>query len=260
MVMSRPKTTAAALIEITRGVTSKWAKQRKAEERHAEARANRIWRMTRVREDTIKDIAYAVMEEAYLKASADGTLPAHARQIMYQARPLIQAKTEKPLNDQYFCQQLLPNYVQEKSVAWNVVYDDRGHFTEPHSEEVIGLGTLNVGQYLDGIHQPKLLAPELKRATVCTLGPAGSFGAVLFVEKEGSCRCSRPCILRSVTTLQSCRRKVCRTQPHAPWSTASAALTMCRCWSCMTSTSPASLCSARYSAQPAASASDTITG
>ena len=27
---------------------------------------------------------------------------------------------------------------------WDVVYDDRGHFTEPHTKRVIGLGTLNV--------------------------------------------------------------------------------------------------------------------
>jgi hypothetical protein len=183
--MRDAKTTAAALIDITRAVTKTWARQRKAEERHQAARANRFYRMTRVREDTIKDVAYAVMEQAYLKASANGTLPAHARQIMYQARPLIQAKTEKPLNDQYFCQQLLPNYVHEKNVAWNVVYDDRGHFTEPHTGEVIGLGTLNVRQYLSGMHQPELVEPKLKRAAVSTSGPTGSFGAVLFVEKEG---------------------------------------------------------------------------
>jgi hypothetical protein len=183
--MSKPQSTADALIAATRRVTSKWAKQRKAEERHAAARANRFYRMTRVREDTIKEIAYEVMEQAYLAASANGTLPAHARQIMYQARPLIQARTEKPLNDQYFCQQLLPNYVQEKNVAWNVVYDDRGHFTEPHTEEEVGLGTLSVRQYLHGMHPPKLLEPELKPASVSTRGPAGSFGAILFVEKEG---------------------------------------------------------------------------
>ena len=87
--MSKAKTTADALIESVLSVTKNWAKQRKAEERHAAALNNRIYRMSRLREDTIKDLAYAVMEQAYLKASANGTLPAHARQIMYQARPLI---------------------------------------------------------------------------------------------------------------------------------------------------------------------------
>jgi hypothetical protein len=183
--MSKPKSTAQALIDLTRGVTGKWAKQRKAEERHAAAELNRCYRMTHVRENTIKDIAYEVMEEAYLKASANDTLPAHARQIMYQARPLIQARTEKQLNDQYFCQQLLPNYIEEYGVAWNVVYDDRGHFIEPHKNELIGLGTLSVRRYLGEIHEPKFLAAELKPAKVSTRGPVGAFGAVLFVEKEG---------------------------------------------------------------------------
>jgi hypothetical protein len=183
--MSKPKTTADAIIGSVLSVTKSWAKQRKAEERHANAQANRIYRLSRVREDTIKDVACAVMEEAYRKASANGTLPAHARQIMYQARPLIQAKTDKPLDDQYFCQQLLPNYMQERNVNWNVVYDDRGHFIEPHTETTIGLGTLSVRNYSNGIHPPRLVAAELKPAQVSTHGPAGSFGAVLFIEKEG---------------------------------------------------------------------------
>ena len=37
---------------------------------------------------SIKDAAYEWMETAYLKASADNTLPANARQIMYALRPL----------------------------------------------------------------------------------------------------------------------------------------------------------------------------
>jgi hypothetical protein len=79
----------------------------------------------------------------------------------------------------------LPNYVQERNLAWNVVYDDRGHFIEPHTGKVIGLGTLNVGYYLAALHPPRIVAPVLKRAAVSTQGPVGSFGAILFVEKEG---------------------------------------------------------------------------
>jgi hypothetical protein len=42
------------------------------------------------------------MPTAYLKASANGTLPANARQIMYVARPYIQQKTGQQLGDKYF--------------------------------------------------------------------------------------------------------------------------------------------------------------
>ena len=40
---------------------------------------------------TLKDAAFGVMEEAYLKAGANGTLPANARQIYYAARGPIKA-------------------------------------------------------------------------------------------------------------------------------------------------------------------------
>src|SRR6202035_5482608 len=117
-------------------VTKDWAKQRKAEERHASAEANRRARLVRASDYyNFKSAAFEVMERAYMAASADGTLPASARQVMYQARPSVQEKMGgQQLNDQYFCQTLLPDYIEEHGVDWDVTYDDRGHFTEPHTE------------------------------------------------------------------------------------------------------------------------------
>jgi hypothetical protein len=129
------KTSAAdAIIAGLRAVTKDWATQRKAEERDASRRARRHERLVRWREQSIKDVAYGVMRTAYLKASANGTMPATARQVMYAARPLIQEETGKQLDDQYFTQQLLPDYMRSHGVSWNVVFDDRGHFYEPHTE------------------------------------------------------------------------------------------------------------------------------
>ena len=65
-----------------------------------------------------------------------GTLPAHARQIMYAARGEIQRLTGRTLDDQYFTQQLLPDFMNEHPSAtaeWDVVFDARGHFHEPHT-------------------------------------------------------------------------------------------------------------------------------
>ena len=131
-------------------VTKDWAKQRKAEERRASAKANREARLIRASDyHNFRSAAFEIMEEAYLKASADGTLPASARQLMYQARPFIQEQMGgQQLNDQYFCQQLLPDYVEENGVDWDITYDDRGHFAEPHTDFSIGLGTLGVREYL----------------------------------------------------------------------------------------------------------------
>ena len=71
------------IIGAVQGVTKKWAKQRKREERDAAASMNRRYAMTRRRTVSIREAAFSIMEEAYLKASANGRLPAHARQIMY---------------------------------------------------------------------------------------------------------------------------------------------------------------------------------
>jgi hypothetical protein len=182
--MSKPRTTADALIGSVLSVTKKWTKQRKAEERERRAIQNRRARMTCVRV-TAKDVAYRCMEHAYKKASANGTLPASARQIMYQARPIIQAETGEQLDDQYFCQQLLPNYMQERNVTWNVVYDDRGHLREPHTSKSLGLGTLAVQRYLADIREPKTSEIAIEPPEVITSGPEGRYGAVLFIEKEG---------------------------------------------------------------------------
>jgi hypothetical protein len=53
-----------AIVELMTGVTKKWAKQRKAEERSKRAVANRRDLFTRARW-TIKEAAYEVMETAY---------------------------------------------------------------------------------------------------------------------------------------------------------------------------------------------------
>src|SRR5262245_66179932 len=103
-------------------VTKEWTKQRKAEERRASTR----WRRAYIgaARYTVKDAAWDVMERAYLQASANDTLPATARQVMYAARPQIQKDTGRQLDDQYFTQTLLPDYIEEHGVDWDVVFDD----------------------------------------------------------------------------------------------------------------------------------------
>jgi len=102
-----------SIIDLVTSVTKDWAKQRKAEERHARSITRRREVLTYSRRTTIKDAAYEVMESAYLKASANGALPAHARQVMYAGRSYIQDVTGKALDDQYFTQTLLPDYITE---------------------------------------------------------------------------------------------------------------------------------------------------
>lgn len=163
-----------------------FTKQRKAEEKNSSAGRWRQSRITEVRGMFLKEAAEEVMEERYMKASDGGSLPATARQIFYVARPLIEERTDKPLGYSYFSQTLLPDYILEHGTPdWDVVYDDRGHFTEPHTKRVIGLGSLNVHGYLSKVHLLNLKAADFAAAKVKTYGPDGSFGAMLYVEKEG---------------------------------------------------------------------------
>jgi hypothetical protein len=175
---------AAIIRAVTKG-TAKWAKQRKAEERQASAIFYRRERLVRRHRVTIKEAAWEVMERAYLAASDNGRLPATATQVMYVARAEIQQRTGRQLDRQYFNQTVLPEYLAEHDVSWDIVFDDRGHFTEPHTKTSFGLGTISVRNYLNSIGGPKWIEPQVTPAGWETRGPNGRFRAVLFIEKEG---------------------------------------------------------------------------
>ena len=140
----------------------------------------------------IKEATFQVMEEAYLHASGNNELPANARQVMYSVRtrilPLTGDKCWK--NDSYFTQDLLQQFFNANPVLtaeWDVVFDARGNFAEPHTRRTVDLGTLAVRQYIGGWHEAQAeerFALELD-SDVTTCGPQGRFKYVLFIEKEG---------------------------------------------------------------------------
>ena len=112
----------AKLNELVSAVTERWRKQRKAEERHGRA-AERRHEALRAshRPVTLNAAAFEAMKAAYLKASANATLPANARQIYYAARPAILARTGKnKLNSDYFIQTLLIDYIEANDCEWDV--------------------------------------------------------------------------------------------------------------------------------------------
>lgn len=176
---------AADIIGVIPEGTKKWTRTVKSEERNPASRAQRYSRMTRTHGKSFKDASAEILPAAYDRVSGGGALPANARQLMYACRPHIQKETGRELNSAYFTQFLLPDYLDETGVAWNVVYDARGHFAEPHDGERFGVGTLEVSDYLDGCDEPTRKDAELRRARIEFYGPKGNFGAVLFIEKEG---------------------------------------------------------------------------
>jgi hypothetical protein len=152
------------------------------------------FRYPRANDVSIRDAAFKFMEQAYLKASAGGTLPANARQIMYAARPLVMKyladqACEKTCwtNSAYFTQVLLPEYVEANPEAahWDVCYDARGHLVEPHTRRRVNLGTLEVRSYRDSWETDPEDKPVRLPRRYPTAGPADRYRGVLFVEKEG---------------------------------------------------------------------------
>jgi hypothetical protein len=150
----------------------------------------RVSRMTKEPRTSQKEAAWQVMAECYAAASGGKrNLPTKARQIYYSARPKIMELTDdKHLAYNYFSQVLLPNYIEEHPEGtkhWNVVYDSRGSFEEPHTNRRIGCGTIEVANYLQAMKEPCFRSAEFSDAEVDIIGPSGNIAGVLFCEKEG---------------------------------------------------------------------------
>jgi hypothetical protein len=182
---------AATILASVTDVTKHWAKQRKAEERRSNSEARRLDALTRRRRITFKDASWEVIPDAYHKASSGKRYPAHARQVMYAGRGEIQRITGmEKLDDKYFCQVLLPDYLAEhpdETADWDIVFDARGHFEEPHTKLIVPLGTLDVRAYLSDIESAKEedLLNISNALRIPTCGPSKRYSAILFIEKEG---------------------------------------------------------------------------
>jgi hypothetical protein len=131
------------------------------------------------------------MAQAYALAYDNGTLPANARQIMYAARPLVLALTDGDCwkNSASFTQGILNEYLEDnpkETANWDVVYDARGHLTEPHVKNGLGLGTLEVRSYIKSWRPDINESVDFDFDELCpTKGPHHRFNFALFIEKEG---------------------------------------------------------------------------
>ena len=91
------------------------------------------------------------------------------RQIYYAARKEIESLSGQTLGSDYFSQDLLIAFIREHpdlTKDWDICWDDRGHFEEPHNGIRIGVGTASVRDYLASRSRDL-------------------YGAILYVEKEG---------------------------------------------------------------------------
>jgi DNA topoisomerase VI subunit B len=175
-----------SITKALKAVTSTFVK---AKDRTPNATRDELRGAKQKSKDSIKTIAWDVMEDAYMKASANNTLPANARQIMYAARPLILEKGVESFDDKYF-QRILKDYLIAKKervreLGWDVVYDARGHLVEPHGRSRLGLGTVEVRNYIDGWNANTAGLDVAIDELYPTVGPRDRYKFALFIEKEG---------------------------------------------------------------------------
>jgi hypothetical protein len=155
---------------------------------HAMRQAHRLMERPK-KKITIKDAAWACFPAAYDRASGGRQLPPSARQVFYAARPEIMKLTGlHTLDSKYITQTLLPDFEAqhpEQTAEWDVTYDARGNLIEPHTGLEVGLGTLEVRDYLNksAAQDPAVILADRSRWN--TAGPEHRFRTVLFVEKEG---------------------------------------------------------------------------
>jgi hypothetical protein len=194
-VYSSSASLAGKLIDAVKAVTKRWLKQRKAEERDSRAHERRELALKKQQpgREKMTTVAFEVMERGYMHASNESQLPANVRQIMYAIRDEVNrrcgmGRTGKGLTGDYFSQTLLPDYIAEYDPPWkgNIAYDDRGHFSEPHTGRMIGLGTVAVRNYIAKLQEPK---PHIALdVAIKTFRPDGSL-CRRAVCREGRLRC-----------------------------------------------------------------------
>lgn len=168
--------------------TKDWKKEKRKADKEDRISRSQHRNFYRVRSVSLREIAFSIIESAYNEASTNGKYYANARQIMYKARPMILNRYDKTLSDNfdvYFTQTLLKDYLEAYEPFWKIVWDARGHFAEPHTGERIGLGGIEVEDYIKGWHNNiTKFRPSVNR-DIKTAGPANRYTNVLFIEKEG---------------------------------------------------------------------------
>jgi hypothetical protein len=133
------------------------------------------------------EAAGRVLPEALERATDGGRLPAMVRQVYYAARPaLLELTGLEQIGYSWFAGEVVPRHLDgnPELAGYDVLYDERGHFIEPHTRTHRGLSTLGVRSYLaaqghdDSLRMPSDLWPTIA-------GDGCRYGAVLIVEKTG---------------------------------------------------------------------------
>ena len=178
------------ILGITKSVTKKWTKQRKAEERGRRSRSSRQYVYSyRV---NFTEVADNILPSAYAHASGNGTYTVAKRQLYYACRQQFLDQTGRELKYDYFAGTLLVQYMNRhpgETASWKVTADPRGTLTIPNAghEERIPCGTIQIDNHLKEASES--LDPFKFDAGLPVEWPSLKAGqryqAVLYIEKEG---------------------------------------------------------------------------
>lgn len=178
------------ILKVTKSVTKKWTKQRKAEERSRRSVGCRMYTFSdRV---NFTDLVHKILPKAYAHASGDGLYSVAKRQLYYACREDFRGYTGRPLGYPYFANTLLTQYLNrnpEATRSWKITADPRGTLIIPNAGHDVRIpcGTLQIEEHL-------LEASEAIDATsVCegiktrwpSLQAGQRYQGVLYIEKEG---------------------------------------------------------------------------
>ena len=189
-----PEAMAETMKKSVKSVFKQWVEEKRRADRENQLHHKQLEKLrkaTKADNVDIKEAAYQVMEESYMHASGNNTSPANARQIMYVARGPVQKLAHKCwARSGYFTQTILPQFIEDHpqlTENWDVVFDSRGRFLEPHTQKQVELGTLAVREYLAAWRTASPDRPDgvTVQKRYPTLGPCHRYRYALFVEKEG---------------------------------------------------------------------------
>jgi hypothetical protein len=169
---------------VATGVTKKWAKQRKAEERSTKARSRREYMYS----DRIAhtEVSPQILPKAYTFVAGARRLSVSQRQLFYAARDEFLGLTGREITWENF-KTVLRKYLQRpETESWKITRDPRGMFWEPHTRREVPVGTIRIDGYLSEMAQPPDSTPDFAfAAKFPTCGPVNRFQAILYIEKEG---------------------------------------------------------------------------
>ncbi len=178
------------ILSVTKSVTKKWTKQRKAEERGRLSRSHRQY----VYSDRVNftEVADDILPSAYAHASGDGRYTVSKRQLYYACREQFRERTDRELEYSYFANTLLVQYMNRHpdTESWKVTADPRGTLRIPNAghEERIPCGTIQIGNHLREagreVH-PLDLDDVGVRIEWPSLAAGKRYQGVMYIEKEG---------------------------------------------------------------------------